>query len=98
MAILVTGGAGYIGSHTVLFLQEQGEHDIVLDSLQKGHPEALHGAAFYEGTLQDSEVLDEILTNQRYSHSDTPEFVEKDGESSVEKILREFFYWYNRIN
>lgn len=33
MAILVTGGAGYIGSHTVLYLQQQGEDVVVLDHL-----------------------------------------------------------------
>ncbi|WP_407272418.1 UDP-glucose 4-epimerase GalE [Radiobacillus sp. PE A8.2] len=61
MSILVTGGAGYIGSHTVLFLQEQGEEVVVLDSLQKGHHDALMNTAFYQGALSDEALLDEIF-------------------------------------
>ncbi|WP_106496271.1 UDP-glucose 4-epimerase GalE [Lentibacillus sp. Marseille-P4043] len=61
MSILVTGGAGYIGSHTVLYLREHGEDVIVLDNLSKGHKDALQGAAFYEGSLHDEELLDEVF-------------------------------------
>lgn len=65
MAILVTGGAGYIGSHTVLFLKEHGEEVVVLDDLKKGHFEALLGTKFYKGELQNVATLDEIFqTNQ----------------------------------
>lgn len=52
MAILVTGGAGYIGSHTVAALLERGEEVVVLDNLQTGHREALLGGKLYEGDLQ----------------------------------------------
>lgn len=62
MAILVTGGAGYIGSHTLLYLKDQGEEVIVLDSLQKGHEEALLGTTFYNGYLSDEKLLDQIFT------------------------------------
>ena len=43
MAILVTGGAGYIGSHCVAALIERGADVVVVDDLSKGHREALKG-------------------------------------------------------
>jgi UDP-glucose 4-epimerase len=45
MVVLVTGGAGYIGSHTVLALVDAGERTIVLDDLSTGSREAVHQAA-----------------------------------------------------
>jgi UDP-glucose 4-epimerase len=62
MAILVTGGAGYIGSHTVVELLNQGEEVIVLDSLQRGHRDAVLGGTFYQGHIQDAELLHTIFT------------------------------------
>ncbi|RXT02853.1 UDP-glucose 4-epimerase GalE [Ammoniphilus sp. CFH 90114] len=62
MAILVTGGAGYIGSHTVLLLKQLGEEVIVFDNLQKGHQQAILGDSFYQGDLHNVELLDEIFT------------------------------------
>lgn len=62
MAVLVTGGAGYIGSHTVAEFLSQGEEVIVLDNLQKGHAEAVLSSTFYVGDLQDSDLLDRIFT------------------------------------
>jgi UDP-glucose 4-epimerase len=61
MAILVTGGAGYIGSHTVLYLKQRGEEVIVLDNLQKGHRDAVLDAKFYKGDLKDDAILDQIF-------------------------------------
>lgn len=63
MAILVCGGAGYIGSHAVARLIEKDKDVIVLDNLQKGHISALwKGAKFYQGDLRDEKILDEIFT------------------------------------
>ena len=45
MRILVTGGAGYIGSHVVDLLVRAGHELTILDSLEKGHPEAINPAA-----------------------------------------------------
>jgi UDP-glucose 4-epimerase len=61
LAILVTGGAGYIGSHTALYLREKGEEVIILDNLEKGHEEAVLGARLYKGDLRNEDVLDEIF-------------------------------------
>lgn len=61
MAVLVTGGAGYIGSHTVAALQERGEQIVVIDNLQQGHKEALLGGRLYVGDLRDSDLLDTVF-------------------------------------
>ena len=62
MAILVTGGAGYVGSHTVAALVERGIETIVVDNLEKGHREAVWpGARFYEGDLRDKPFMGNIF-------------------------------------
>jgi UDP-glucose 4-epimerase len=63
MAILVAGGAGYIGSHTVLELANQGEEVIVLDNLRQGHEKAVTEGQFYQGDITDGALLDRIFTN-----------------------------------
>ena len=63
MAILVCGGAGYIGSHAVHQLIEKGESVVIVDNLQTGHRDAVHPKAkFYEGDIRDVDVLDKIFT------------------------------------
>jgi len=61
--ILVVGGAGYIGSHTVRMLSDQGYEVIVLDNLIYGHRDAIvdEGVLFIEGNLGDSTLLDQIF-------------------------------------
>lgn len=61
MAILVTGGAGYIGSHTVAELLDQGKDVVVIDNLQSGHRGALLGGKLYEGDLRDKELLAKLF-------------------------------------
>lgn len=51
--VLVTGGAGYIGSHVVKGLLRQGYHPVVYDNLQTGHRNAAKHATFIEGDLAD---------------------------------------------
>ena len=66
MAILVCGGAGYIGSHAVHALVEKGEEVVIVDNLQTGHRGALNPAAkFYEGDIRDASVLDRIFTENK---------------------------------
>ena len=56
MKILVLGGAGYIGSHTVYGLIDAGEEVVIIDNLETGHIEAVHPQAkFYKGDLRDKE-------------------------------------------
>lgn len=63
MAILVLGGAGYIGSHMVDRLVEQGrEKVVVVDNLIKGHRAAVHKEAlFYEGDLSDKSFMRKVF-------------------------------------
>lgn len=62
MAILVCGGAGYIGSHCVYALIEKSEQVVVVDSLQTGYKGAVHSnAKFYQGDLKDRVFLDKVF-------------------------------------
>lgn len=61
MAVLVTGGAGYIGSHAVAALLERGEDIVVVDNLQQGHRNAVLGGKLYVGDLRDGEFLDTVF-------------------------------------
>ena len=61
MAVLVTGGAGYIGSHTVAELLKQGEDVIILDNLEKGHKEAVLGGKFVQADLRSIEQVREVF-------------------------------------
>lgn len=66
MAILVAGGAGYIGSHMVADLVEKGYDVVVADNLSTGHRAAVNKAArFYEGDIRNREFLDELFTKEK---------------------------------
>ncbi len=61
MAVLITGGAGYIGSHAVLEFLKASEEVIIVDSLEKGHKEAVLGGKLHCGKLRDEEFLDKVF-------------------------------------
>lgn len=65
MSILVTGGAGYIGSHCVAALLEQGADVAVVDNLSKGHRKALKGGRFYQGDVSDREFLNKVFSKEK---------------------------------
>jgi UDP-glucose 4-epimerase len=60
-SILVTGGAGYIGSHTVRQLVERGERVVVLDNLSTGYRSAVLGAPLVVGDTGDRELVARVL-------------------------------------
>lgn len=71
--ILVTGGAGYIGSHTLVELLEVGQQVLVLDNLCNASSESLRrveqitgkSVAFVEGDIRDRELLDQLFTDHK---------------------------------
>jgi UDP-glucose 4-epimerase len=66
MSILVTGGAGYIGSHTVLELLDAGEEVVALDDLSSGSASAVaKGAVFVEGDVGDQALMRDLIRAHR---------------------------------
>src|SRR5688572_18021084 len=59
--VMVTGGAGYIGSHTLRALQAAGYEPVVYDSMVKGHPEAVGSAPLVVGDIADADALDQVF-------------------------------------
>ncbi len=65
MKVLVLGGAGYIGSHTVYELIDAGHEVVIVDNLSTGFREAVHPEAkFYEGDIRDKEFLDCVFERE----------------------------------
>ena len=65
MSILVTGGAGYIGSHTVYKLIEEGRDVVIIDNLETGYQQAIHPKAkFYKGDIRDKEFLNTVFSKE----------------------------------
>ncbi|WP_196593043.1 UDP-glucose 4-epimerase GalE [Pectinatus sottacetonis] len=66
MAILVCGGAGYIGSHMVDELLKRKEVPVVIDNLRTGHREAVpENVKFYQADIRDSKALDKVFTENK---------------------------------
>ncbi|MFH2011076.1 MAG: UDP-glucose 4-epimerase GalE [bacterium] len=66
-SILVTGGAGYIGSQTVLHFQDLGWRVVVVDDLSTGHAEFAERAdAFHRADIRDREAVTELLRSERF--------------------------------
>ena len=66
MAVLVLGGAGYIGSHTVYELIDYGEEVVVADNLETGHIEAVHPKAkFYQGDIRNRAFVDRVFEENK---------------------------------
>ena len=65
MRVLVTGGAGYIGSHIVLELMELGHSILVVDDMEKGNEANLFPQnEFIKGRIQDPAVLKQIISKR----------------------------------
>ncbi len=107
MKVLVTGGAGYIGSTICSALEDNGHIPVILDSLVTGRVEFTRNRIFYKGDIADTELLEKIFRE----HGDievtihcaalivVPESVEKPYEYYRENVAKslELFYNLNRL-
>jgi UDP-glucose 4-epimerase len=78
MKVLVAGGAGYIGSHVVLELQQAGQQVVVLDNLQTGHRQAVNNIPLILG-----DIADEVLVGRLISEYGIDAVVHLAAESTV---------------
>lgn len=93
MAILVTGGAGYIGSHTVRLLRNLGRNVVVLDSLERADGTALLGAELVVGS-----IADEALVTNTCREYDVTSIVHFAAYKSVgESMSSPGMYWQNNV-
>ena len=93
MKILVTGGAGYIGSHTNRYLCEKGNETIVLDDLSDGHREAIVSGQFIQGNFGNK-----VLLNQIMKESKIDAVIHFAAYASVpDSIIRPARYYYNNV-
>ncbi|GHU35600.1 UDP-glucose 4-epimerase GalE [Clostridia bacterium] len=96
MSILVTGGAGYIGSHCVRILEDSGISTVVVDNLVKGHIEALPKGytKFYRGDIADSSLTDKIFRENEIDSVISFAAFSLVGES----VSEPYEYYKNNVN
>ena len=93
MTILVTGGAGYIGSHTVRLLRAQGRDVVVLDSLVRGNARNLLGAELVQADICDSAAV--AATCRDFGVSAVVHFAA--FKSAGESMENPGLYWHNNV-
>lgn len=86
MRILVTGGAGYIGSQTVRLLQRAGHEVVVLDTMDHGAAEAVEGARLVAGSVGDRRLVRSLLTQTRFDAVVHFAALKAAGESVTEPV------------
>ncbi len=95
MAVLVLGGAGYIGSHTVHELIDAGRDVVVIDNLVTGFVQAVHPRArFYQADIRDRGALDSILEQEEIEGVIHFAASSQVGESMVDPLK----YWENNVS
>ena len=102
MAILVTGGAGYIGSHTVIELQNAGLEVVVVDNLSNSSRESLRRVEKITGksvTFYEADVLDEDALNLIFEKESIDSCIHFAGLKAVgESVAKPWEYYYNNIS
>lgn len=94
MKILVTGGAGYIGSFMVKRLLERGDEIVVADNLERGHKESIDNrATFLQGDLLDKSFVGNVFANNKFDG-----VIHFAGYISMgESVENPFIYFQNNI-
>ena len=101
MAVLVTGGAGFIGSHTVVELQNAGYEVVVVDNLSNSSPKSLERVQeitgktvkFYEADILDASALDKI-----FAENEIDSVIHFAGLKAVgESVQKPWEYYHNNI-
>ena len=86
-SILVLGGAGYIGSHTVYELIAAGENVVVVDNLETGFRKAVHqDAKFYQGDIRDKSFIDSVFEKENVITRSVKLINKGDQKLKIEKI------------
>jgi UDP-glucose 4-epimerase len=66
MKVLITGGAGYIGSHTNRYFNQKGIETVIIDNLINGHKEAVTSGKLVEGDFGDKLLINELLSSGNF--------------------------------
>jgi len=102
MAVLVTGGAGYIGSHTVVQLIEAGLDPIVIDNFSNAKPSVLNRIAEITGTRPehvDGDIRDRRLLDQLFADHDIDSVIHFAGKKAVgESVAMPVDYYDNNVS
>ena len=94
MTVLVTGGAGYIGSHTVRLLRERGRDVVVLDSLERGYRDAVDK----EVNVVVGDITDERIVSRTCRRYGITEVIHFAAYKAVgESMQRPLMYWRNNV-
>ena len=102
MKILITGGAGYIGSTICSALKDHGHTPIILDSLVTGRKEFTKGHIFYHGDIGDEDVVKQVFTDHPDIYATihcaalivVPESVEKPYAYYRENVVKSMSFFY----
>lgn len=65
MNVLITGGAGYIGSHCNRYFNEKGIYTVIVDDLSDGHEESVVAGKFVKGSFGDRALMEKILKEEK---------------------------------
>ena len=96
MTTLVSGGAGYIGSHVVRLLRERGEHVVVVDDLSTGFASRVAGADLVELDITRPDAADKIAFHLRASGADS--VIHFAAHKQVgESVAKPEMYWHDNI-